>query len=190
VLEASPSYLPMPSALRQMQAVLPLARIVVLLREPVSRAFSHYQHRKTRHLETRTFEQAVAEELHRNVYPPAGGAALRPDAAPMLDYVARGYYGLQLELLFELYSRSRVLVIDSHELFSDTGSVCRRVFEFLEVEPFEVHPGKVYNRGFYQERVDPRVAERLRDHYRPHNELLRSVLGVEFAWMAERRMAA
>jgi hypothetical protein len=190
VLEASPSYLPKPQALRQMRSVLPEARVIVLLRDPVSRAFSHYQHGKTRHRESRSFAQAVAEELHRNVYLPVRGAALRPDALPMLGYVARGYYALQLELLYELYPRQQVLVIDSAELFSDTAAVCQRVFGFLGVEPFEVRLGKVYNRGYYQETIDPRVAERLRQHYRPYDDLLRELLGVCCGWMEERRPLA
>jgi hypothetical protein len=190
VVEASPSYLPMPGALRHMQSVLPEARVIVLLRDPVSRAFSHYQHSKTRHLESRSFEQAVANEQHSNVYLPAPGAALRPDAPPMLGYVARGYYALQLELVFELYSRARVLVIDSADLFSDTAAVCRRVFAFLGVEAFDVPPGKIYNRGFYREKIGPRVAERLREHYGPYDELLKKLLGAQFQWMAGRRPLA
>src|SRR3954449_2362447 len=96
VIEASPSYLPTPSALRKMHKVLPNARVIVLLRDPVSRAFSHYQHKKTRHLESRTFAQAVEAEIRANAFPAQWGVALRDGAQPMLGYVARGYYALQL----------------------------------------------------------------------------------------------
>jgi hypothetical protein len=183
VLEASPSYLPMPSALRLMRAMLPEIHVIVVLRDPVSRAFSHYQHRKTRHLETRTFQQAIDDELRRAAFPPQLGAAVRPDARPMLDYVARGYYALQLELLLRLYPRKRVLVLDSAELFADTNAACQRVFSFLEVEPHEVRTGKIYNRGYYNEKIDPVVAEHLRHHYRTYDELLAQVLGTRFGWM-------
>jgi hypothetical protein len=189
VLEASPSYLPMPQALRQMQSVVPDARLIVLLRDPVSRAFSHYQHRKTRHLESRTFEQAVADELQTYVFPARRGVALAPNAQPMLGYVGRGYYALQLELLLALYPLNRVLVIDSAELFSDTSATCRRVFDFLGLEDFDVQPGKVYNRGYYQEKVDPRVAEQLREHYLPYDKLLEDVVGRPFQWMSRRQAA-
>jgi hypothetical protein len=185
-VEASPSYLPVPRALRQMQSVLPESRVIVLLRDPVSRAFSHYQHRKTRHLEARSFDEVVDDEIRQSAFPPEFGVALRPDVAPMLDYLARGYYALQLELLFELYPRKRVLVIDSAELFTATSATCQRVFGFLELEPFDVRPSKVYNRGYYEEKIDPRVAERLRQHYRPYDELLKELLGRSFRWMADR----
>jgi hypothetical protein len=190
VLEASPSYLPTPKALRQMKSVLPEARIVVLLRDPVSRAFSHYQHRKSRHLEPRSFAEAVDCEIRKDATPAERGVALRFDARPMLEYIARGYYALQLELLLSLYSPHRVLVMDSAELFADTTAACRRVFGFLGLESYDVRPSKVFNRGYYQERIDPRVADRLREHYRPYDELLQELLGIRFSWMKAERQAA
>jgi hypothetical protein len=190
VIEASPSYMAVPQALRQMRMVLPEARVIVLLRDPVSRAFSHYQHRKTRHLESRTFEEAVADELRSNELLPARGVTLKADAPAMWDYVARGYYALQIELLFTLYARERVLVIDSAELFADTNATCQRVFEFLGVEPFDVKPGKVLNRGYYKEQIDPRVADRLRTHYGPYDALLQTVLGRQFSWMEKMKAAS
>src|SRR3954469_4950339 len=110
VIEASPSYLPTPGALRKMHKVLPNARVLVLLRDPVSRAFSHYQHKKTRHQESRTFGQVVDDEIRNSPFPAEPGVALAENAAPMLGYVARGYYALQLELLYSLYRKNRVLV--------------------------------------------------------------------------------
>lgn len=184
VMEASPSYLPTPSALRRMKQVLPKARVIVILRDPVSRAFSHYQHRKTRHLESRSFRECVAEELRENGFPPQFGVALSQDAAPMLGYVARGYYALQIELLLKLYARNRVLLIDSADLFRDTNATCNRVFDFLGLDECDVQPTKVYNRGVYQEKIDPWVAEQLREHYRPYDQLLSALLGQDFAWMA------
>jgi len=72
-----------------MQTVLPNARIIVILRDPVSRAFSHYQHKKTRHLESRSFAEAVEAEIRTNEFPAQWGVALRDGAQPMLGYVAR-----------------------------------------------------------------------------------------------------
>jgi hypothetical protein len=184
-VDASPSYLPTPAALRKMQGVLPDARIIAVLRDPVARAFSHYQHYKTRGIETRSFEQAVADELRQNAATPRLGTSLRPNSPPMLGYVGRGYYALQLELLLTLYARDRVLILDSADLFSDTSAACQRVFEFLDIEPIEIVPTKVYNRGYYKERIDPAVAERLRQHFKPHDDLLGELIGRPFCWMRQ-----
>ncbi len=186
VFEVSPSYLPTPSALRRMKAVLPSIRVIVLLRDPVSRAFAHYQHDKTRYVESRGFEEAVADALRRNEFPAMRGVALAPNAKPMLDYVSRGYYALQLELLLKVYTRNRVLVIDSASLAEDTSAVCERVFDFLGLESFSVETGNANGRDFYQEQIGPRVADRLREHYRPYDEMLKEMLGQSFSWMTPR----
>jgi hypothetical protein len=190
VMEASPSYLPTPNALRKMKQVVPKARVIVILRDPVSRAFSHYQHRKTRHLESRDFAECVAEELNANDFSARFGSALQPDAAPMLGYVARGYYALQIELLLKLFARNRVLFIDSADLFQDTSATCNRVFDFMGLDEFDVRPTKVYNRGFYREKISPRVAQQLREHYQPHDALLAQILEREFSWMSQSVAAA
>ena len=57
------------------------------------------------------------------------------------------------------------------------------VFEFIGVEPFEVHPEKVYNRGYYSEKIAPEMAELLREHYRPYDDLLAELVGRRFSWM-------
>jgi hypothetical protein len=155
----------------------------VILRDPVERAFSHYQHKKTRHLESRSFAEAVETEICTNEFPPQWGVALKEGAKPMLGYVARGYYALQLEMLGKVYRRNRVLVLDSEKLFADTAATCNRVFDYMGLEDFDVEPGKVYNRGYYQEKIDPRVADRLREHYRPYDEMLAELLEQSFGWM-------
>ncbi len=182
-MEATPSYLPSPPALRMMGEVLPDAKVIVLLRDPVARAFSHYQHYKTRGLESRTFPEVVRDAIDGSEYLPVHGAALGPDAPPMLDYVARGYYALQLEVLFDEYPREQVLIVDSADLFDDTNAVCQRVFDFLGLERHDVSPKRIHNRGYYREGVDDVTAERLRRHYRPYDELLVELLGQPFRWM-------
>jgi hypothetical protein len=190
VLEVSPSYLPTPSALRQMKIVLPRTRIIVLLRDPVSRAFAHYEHQRARYVESRGFEEAVAEELRHNSFPAKPGVALAADAGPMLGYISRGYYALQLELLLKVYTRNRVLVIDSAKLPEDMGVVCERVFDFMGLDSFEVEPSTSGDRDFFEPKIDPRLAERLREHYRPYDEMLEEMLGQSFSWMSPRVQSA
>ncbi len=182
-LEATPSYLPTPDALQMMGETLPDAKVIVLLRDPVARAFSHYQHYKSRKLETRSFKRVVREAIERKEYRPVRGEALAPDAAPLLDYVYRGYYALQLEVLFDQFSPEQVLVVDSAELFADSNAICQDVFEFIGVEGRDVSPKKIHNRGLYRAVIDPEIADQLRKHYRPHDQLLVELTGRRFGWM-------
>lgn len=192
-MEATPAYLPSPPALRMMGRVLPDAKVVVLLRDPVARAFSHFQHYRTRHLDNREFAEAVREQIAQTPYQAVRGAALGPDAPEMLQYVHRGYYALQLEVLLDQYPRDRVLVVDSADLFDDTNAVCQQVFDFVGLKRHDVPPKKIQNRGYYRERVDAETAALLREHYRPHDELLTELIGRRFRWMescAAHRAAA
>ncbi len=184
-LEASPSYLPNPGAICRMHTVLPEAKIIAILRDPVARAFSHYQHQKARGREARSFETAVREAMADWPREPKTGAALQADAPAMLDYVARGYYALQLECLLHRYPHPNVLILDSAELFADTSAVCQQVFAFLGLESHPIAVTKIYNRGGYREKVDPATAELLRRHYEPHDRLLRELLSREFGWMSQ-----
>jgi hypothetical protein len=191
-LEASPSYLPSPQALRRMYELLPDATVIVLLRDPVARAFSHYQHDKTRRRESRSFADVVASAIanHRGAISADFGWAQRHDAKPLLDCVARGYYALQLEALLQCYPREQVVILDSAVLFADTSGVCNSLFERLGLEPIEIRSEKIFNRGYYRETIDPMTADRLRDHYRPHNQLLVELLGQKLAWMTAQSAVA
>ena len=55
--------------------------------------------------------------------------------------------------------------------------MCERVFDFMGLECFEVEPGKADDHDIYREKIDPRVADQLREHYRPYDEMLE-----EIAW--------
>jgi hypothetical protein len=182
-VDASPSYLPTPAALVKMHDTLPEARLIAILRDPVARAFSHYQHYKTRGLESRCFAKAVDDELRQPAARHEPGGSLCADSPPMLGYVGRGYYALQLELLNKLYSQDHILILDSAELFNDTNAACQRVFAFLGIERFDIVPTKIFNRGYYKEQIDPAVADRLREHFKPHDERLRELVGSPFRWM-------
>lgn len=175
-LEASPSYLPEPYALRRMHDLLPDIAVIAILRDPVARAFSHYQHQRTRRREPRSFQEIVQTTVQRSVRSSA--------ESPMeIKYVANGYYARQLEALLQIYPREQVLILDSDDLFDDTNRVCQQVFEFLGLEPCDVQPDKIYNRGFYRETMDEATRNLLREHYQPYDERLVQLTGRRFRWM-------
>ena len=182
-LEASPAYLATPSALQQIHETLPNAKIIAVLRDPVARAFSQYQHNKSRYRESRSFEAAVHEIIAGGTLPPKPGAALSAGVKPMLDYVSRGYYALQLEALWKFVPREQTLVLDCADLFDDTNGVCQRVFDFIGLQRHDVTLKKVFNRGYYRETIDPEFAAELRAHYRAHDQLLVELTGQSFRWM-------
>jgi hypothetical protein len=183
VLESSLSYLPTPSALRRMRQVLPKIRVVAVVSDPVERAYSHYRHRRANAVETRSFAACVAEELRSRSFAPRLGSTLQPKAAPMLGYVSRGYYALQLELLLKLYPRNKILVLDAEGLRADARGMHERVFNFMGLEGCDVQSLHSHDRGQDLARMHSSVATVLRAHYRPYDELLAEIIGQRFSWM-------
>jgi hypothetical protein len=184
-MEASPSYLPSPDALRRMHDVLPAAKIIVIMRDPVARAFSQFQHNKQRHREPKSFEEIVRESIAHSPPIASHDQPLPPMPEAVSKYIWQGYYASQIAALWQLYPREQTLLLDAADLFDDTNAMCQRVLDFLGLERFDVQPDKVYNRGYYREKIEPATADLLREHYRPHDEWLVRLTGQTFRWMNE-----
>lgn len=181
--EATPSYLFAPSVPARVAATLPHARFVVLLRDPVKRAYSHYHHNVRMEREPRSFADAVAEEV---------GAL---DAEPVPDgdepsrfrrnaYVERGLYARQLERWEEAVGRDRLRVEFSERLFSAPTEVLTEIAEFLGLRPFaweRTETRRAHNRYPYDP-IDPAVAAELAAWYRPHDDRLAARLGRALPW--------
>ncbi|CAO5235575.1 sulfotransferase family protein [Frankia sp. AgKG'84/4] len=123
--EATPFYLYDPDAQNRIRRLLPKARLVVLLRNPVDRAHSNWTHLWAAGLESeRDFVRACALEPARRE---AGWAQF-------WHYVSLGLYGEQLAHLFGLFSREQVLLLRYRDLRDSPVATLDRVCEFLGVQ--------------------------------------------------------
>lgn len=123
VAEATPAYMASPQAIDRLSVLLPDVRLVVSLRNPIDRAYSHYWQKRAGGREFRTFEQAVDDELEN---PPAG-------AFDEKDYVRRGVYAPQLEHIFDRFPRERVHVIFFESFSARPNEVAENLFAFIGV---------------------------------------------------------
>lgn len=150
--EASPYYLFHPLAPGRIADALPRAKILVALREPVSRAWSHWNYESQRGFEDLGFEEAIRLEPSR-----LDGEEERLAADPAAtsfehrhhSYVARGMYADQLARFRSSLGDDQILVVQSEDLYARTDDVMQRVYAFLELPPFSgstwpVHKGRTY----------------------------------------------
>lgn len=114
----------------RMRRFAPNARIVVSLRNPVDRAWSHYWNEVGKGRETLDFDQAVERETER--------ATSSAWARFHLSYVARGFYATSLERLFRAIPREQVLVVTMEDCRGDGGETLGHVYRFLGVNPDRV----------------------------------------------------
>jgi hypothetical protein len=182
--EASPSYLFHPLAPERVASMLPEARLIALLRNPVDRAFSHYQHEVALGREPLPFEDAVDGEEER----------MRGEVERMLrepsyfshawwnyTYVARGRYAEQLERWFAHFPRERLLVLFTEELAADTAGTYRRVLDFLGAgaHDLESYP-RIFERAY--EQMPPATRARLERLFEEPNRQLSVLLSRELPW--------
>jgi hypothetical protein len=182
--EASPSYLCHPLAPGRIHRHLPDVKLIVMLRDPVARAYSSHVMRVGWGVETEPFERALeleetrlAGETERMIADPAYvGYNWRHYA-----YRARGEYIDQLENLERFFGRDQIHVVDSGDFFAGPGAVYDQVLDFLGL-PNAGHPAFDPPRTRSRLPMPDSVRAALEEHYRPYDERLTRWLGREPSW--------
>ena len=183
--EASPYYLFHPLASERARRLVPNARVIAILRNPVDRAYSHWRERARNGYETLGFEEAIRVEPERL----AGEEERigRDDgfvsyAHEQQSYVRQGMYLEPLARWIEGFGRDQVLILLSEDLDAEPGASYARVLEFLGLPPHELSAFPRYNRE-PSTSMDPATRERLVSLYREHNARLEAYLGLDLsAW--------
>jgi Sulfotransferase domain len=183
ICEATPYYLFHPQVPYRVRGSLGRVKLIVLLRDPVERAISHYQHSVAMGAEDLSLEEAIEREPER-----LAGEAERLAADPRAtsrphryqSYLSRGVYADQLAVWLSLFPREQLLIVNSHDLFGAPAATVGRVFEFLGLPPHTLPAYPPYGQRDYA--VDPALRERLRAYFAPHDERLRVLIREELAW--------
>jgi Sulfotransferase domain len=182
--EASPSYLFHPQAPERARAVVPEARLIVLVRDPVERAHSHYQHERSLGREPLSFEEALEREEER-----LAGELERMGDDPRYfshawwnyTYLARGRYAEQLERWLACFPREQLLVLANEELAAEPAETYARVLAFLGAPPHELESyPRVYDRDY--PRASDETEERLSAYFAEPNQRLYELLGRDLGW--------
>ncbi|MGZ5987061.1 MAG: sulfotransferase domain-containing protein, partial [Caulobacteraceae bacterium] len=123
--EATPIYLYWPGSLERIRAYNPAIKLIVLLREPIHRAWSHWKMEYARGAETQPFAWCVRQGRQRLFEAEPWGHHRE------MSYVERGFYGEQIERLLEVFPREQLLVLRSQDLRADPAATLASVRRFL-----------------------------------------------------------
>ena len=183
-IDASPYYLFHPAVPARVHSLLPEAKLIVLLRDPVRRAYSHYWHERDKGRESLSFEDAIAAEPSRLGQLDAQLASGEIEISrehQLYSYLARGRYAEQLERWFAVYPRERVLVLRFEDFVGAPLAGLNRTLEFLGLSPMTQLDLEARNTRKYPPMSD-QTAARLREYYAPHNRRLEGLLAREMGW--------
>jgi hypothetical protein len=182
--EASPSYVFHPLAPQRVHDLVPDVRLIALVRNPVDRAYSHYQHQARIGEEQRPFELAIeqeeellAPELERMLADPSYDSELYR----RFSYVSRGRYLEQLERWLRFFPRDQLLVLAADDLAERPAEVLAEVLRFAGLPSAAGLSLRSENVGRY-ERMQAAQRDRLAAIFEEPNEQLFAFLGRELNW--------
>lgn len=184
--EGTASYLAHCRTPQRAAELVPDARLIVCMRNPVDRAYSQYHYFRRRGSEPlQSFEEAIASEEER-----LRGEEARELANPHFHswrvfrwgYLRTGRYAEHLERWFDVFPREQFLFIGfEQELVRSPQRALGRVHEHLGLPPHEDAELPTLNAGSY-EPLPELTRARLDEYFRPHNQRLYELTGIDFGW--------
>lgn len=182
--ESSGYYLFHPLAAERIARELPATKVIVLVRDPVERAFSAHAHEFARGFETLGFEEAMDREEERT-----SGEAARLVADPgyvsynhrHYSYRARGRYAEQIIRYHAALGTDRVMILDAHTFFADPNASFQELLDFLGLRAWTSTQTGVHN-ARPREDMPASLRRRLETSFEADDEALAALLGREPSW--------
>lgn len=178
--ESCPSYMFLPEAPERVRQLLPNVKLIVILRNPVDRLISQYQHEHRKKRAGEDFEEYITPSLAVD-WPPKGNIqSLRQRCA-----VPRGFYADQLRHWQTYFPPRQFLVLSFDELVKNSTATLNKVFAFLGLEAQEVDTSQVHNsgRGAETPALRPELRAQLETLYRQKNKDLAGLIGQKSFWV-------
>jgi Sulfotransferase domain len=182
--EASPYYIFHPLAPQRIAQTLPEVKLIVLLRNPIDRAYSHYQMNIRNGLEALSFEEATAKEedrLRGEREKIVAAEAYQSFNHRKYSYLSRGIYVDQLKIWLNLFPREQFLILKSEDFYANSSATLEQVFSFLSLPNREVKTSKKYNVASYPD-INADTRKHLIEFFEPHNQRVYKYLGTNFGW--------
>ena len=160
----------------------PNMKIIIILRNPVDRAYSQYHLSVRQTAERRSFEDVVEENMNRLNKESHEHYEIKPKFSAKEDnYLKKGLYALQLRYWLKIFPRENILIVSTEEFESNQQIIYNKIFEFLNISKFEVKNTKKMQKGNYPP-IKSETRNLLLDYFRPHNHELFELINMKFDW--------
>ena len=184
--EATPNYVFYPKAYSRVKQSLPNAKLIVILRNPIDRAYSHYNYQKKLNrgaLENTTFEEIVKEEIEKMTNDGFEKEFLRNFnlKTDRMPYVHLGIYVKFLKKWMSIFPKEQFHIVKTEELEQNPNKTINDIFHFLDLQGYEIPDLKKRNTTKYLE-MKSDTRKMLYEFYKPHNEVLEKLLAMKFDW--------
>lgn len=185
--EATPSYLHRYGVPEKLFELLPHAKLIVILRNPVERTISAYHHSKKDNAELRSLIEVIDSEitLVKGVSDPS--EVMNPSHRRKVNYrfepryLVWSLYYYFLKKWINIFPREQFLILNSNDFYAKTPEVMDKVFDFLGLPNNQLAEYPIYTAGNYAS-IDNELTTKLSNFFQPHNQKLEEYLGIKFNW--------
>ncbi len=182
--ENTPNYLFYPTCPKRISELHPDMKIVMLLRNPVHRAYSQYWHEKKYGYENRDVWEAIVEEEDRvqeNYHQLLLGEIDHSFEVYHFAYLKRGLYAEQIARYMEYFDRKSFCIVSTEEFSRDPHSTLDRIFHFLSINSHKPDISEPHNVNVYP-RMPEELEKFLYSYYESPNDRLFKLIGQTFDW--------
>ncbi|MDY7003539.1 MAG: tetratricopeptide repeat protein [Cyanobacteriota bacterium] len=178
--EATPTYIYSWHTPERLFSIFPQIKLIVILRNPVDRAISHYYHEVRTKRENKSLSEAIFSQLERLQKTPE--SALQE---AYWNYVSRYIsYGVYVEFIkkwMAIFPRKQFLILRSEDFYQNPATIMEKVFNFLDLPKYQLKNYQKLNSGSYPT-VPQSIHESLSNYFQPYNQKLEKYLGMKFNW--------
>lgn len=180
--EASPRYIFNPLVPERIHKFNPDVKLIAILRNPVERAISHYNHMKRGGRETLGLMEALKVEEERLEYAHKNQDYLDPNYVTF-SYKLRGHYAEQIEAYYKHFSKDQILILSMKQLREDVHGTLKEIFDFVGVDnSVVIEDVKPRHVAETKKKVDDEVYDYLNNYYSEPNQRLYDLLNKDFNW--------
>ncbi|ELS04867.1 tetratricopeptide repeat protein,sulfotransferase family protein [Xenococcus sp. PCC 7305] len=159
----------------------PELKLIVVLRNPVERAYSHYNHTAQWFGAQHSFKDSILSELENTQL---SNLILEDETAyrkVQSYYILLGLYVYWLKEWMKFFPREQFLILRSEDLYTNPANTMNKVYKFLNISS---HKKSLYQNTFAGKylAMDESLRHALVEYYQPHNQKLEDFLGMNFNW--------
>lgn len=170
--EATPSYMFWRPSAQRLWEYSPDLKLIAILRDPISRAFSHWNMQIDRGIEPLDFGTAIRTEVERC-------RVALPDQHKKFSYVRRGHYLEQFRRLWDFFPRDQLLVLFNDDLRKAPDETLKRATNFLGLDPLPPVTEREVHARPYAQAMSDEDRDHLRAEFEPDIRGLERELGVD-----------
>ena len=180
--DVTTTYMEEESTANNVYQIKPNMKIIVILRNPVDRAYSQYHLSVRQTAERRSFEDVVEENMNRLNKESHERHETKPKFSAEEDnYLKKGLYAQQLRHWLNIFPMESMLILSTEEFESNQQAIYNKIFEFLNISQFEVKNTEKMEKGNYPQ-MKSETRSLLLDYFRSHNNELFKLVNKKFDW--------